>query len=62
MVGEEIHDRTLDPPGNHMLAIGAHKELSPFGSDPQRLIDQIQRQDGLSFIAHPIEDPLPTLW
>jgi hypothetical protein len=58
MVGEEIHDRQLDPPGNHMLAIGAQKELSPFGKDPQKLIDQIQRNDGLSFIAHPIEDPL----
>ena len=58
MVGEEVHDRTLDPPGNHMLAIGAQKELSPFGKDPQRLIDQIERNDGLSFIAHPIEDPL----
>jgi hypothetical protein len=58
LVGEEIHDRTLDPPGNHMLAIGARKELSPLGEHPQRLIDQIQRSDGLSFIAHPIEDPL----
>jgi len=58
LVGEEIHDRMLDPPGNHLLAIGAGKELSPFGADPQRLIDQIRRGDGLSFIAHPIEDPL----
>ena len=58
LVGEEVHDRTLDPPGNHMLAFGAQKELSPFGKDPQRLIDQIKRNDGLSFIAHPIEDPL----
>jgi hypothetical protein len=58
LVGEEIHDRALDPPGNHLLAIGARKELSPFGEHPQRLIDQIQRSEGLSFIAHPIEDPL----
>jgi hypothetical protein len=58
LVGEEIHDRTLDPPGNHLLAIGARKELSPFGEDPQRLIDQIKRSEGLSFIAHPVEDAL----
>ena len=58
LVGEEVHDRTLDPPGNHLLAIGARKELSPFGEHPQRLIDQVQRGEGLSFIAHPIEDPL----
>lgn len=59
LVGEEVHDRQLNPPGNHMLAIGAHKELSQFAQTPQRLIDQIQRSEGLSFIAHPIEDPLP---
>lgn len=59
MVGEEVHDRTLDPPGNHLLALGAQKELSPFGKDSQRLIDQIEKNGGLSFIAHPIEDPLP---
>ncbi len=58
MVGEEIHDRTLDPPGNHLLAIGAGRELSPYAENPQRLIDQINRTDGLSFLAHPIEDPL----
>lgn len=59
LIGEEIHDRQLDPPGSHMLAIGAARELAPFGADPQRLIDQIRRNEGLSFIAHPIEDPLP---
>jgi len=58
LVGEEIHDRTLNPPGNHLLAINARKELSPYGDSPQQLIDQINRGDGLSFIAHPIEDPL----
>lgn len=58
LVGEEIHNRLLNPPGSHMLAIGAGKELAPFAADPQRLIDQIRRNEGLSFIAHPIEDPL----
>ena len=61
MVGEEVHDRTLNPPGNHMLAIGAQKELSPFGTDPQRLIDQIQKNGGLSFIAHPHRRSLTAL-
>jgi hypothetical protein len=58
LVGEEIHDRTLDPPGNHLLAINAGKEVSPYAHDPQQLIDQIHRSNGLAFIAHPIEDPL----
>jgi hypothetical protein len=58
LVGEEVHDRTLDPPSNHMLVIGAQKEMSPYADNPQRLIDQIQRSHGLSFIAHPVEDAL----
>ena len=58
LVGEEIHDRSLDPPGNHLLVIGANKEMTPFISNPQRLIDQVGRSGGLSFLAHPIEDPL----
>jgi len=58
LVGEEVHDRTLIPPGNHMLAIGANRELSKFAPSPQQLVGQIRRSKGLSFIAHPVEDPL----
>lgn len=58
LVGEEIHDRMLNPPGNHMLVINARKEMSLYGDSPQQLIDQIHRSDGLSFLAHPVEDPL----
>jgi hypothetical protein len=58
LVGEEIHDRQLNPPGNHTLVINARKEMSQYGDSPQKLIDQIHRSDGLSFLAHPIEDPL----
>ena len=58
LVGEEVHDRYLDPPGNHMLVIGAHKEMAPYCQMPQRLIDQVNRSNGLSFIAHPVEDAL----
>lgn len=58
LVGEEIHDRALEPPGNHMLVVNAQKEMLPFSQEPQRLIDQINRSGGLSFIAHPVEDAL----
>jgi len=58
LVGEEIHDRSLSPGGNHMLSIGTQKEMSPFSQNPQRLINQIKQNGGLSFIAHPIEDSL----
>lgn len=58
LVGEEVHDRGLDPPGNHMLILGQNKELSPFAKNPQRLIDQVNLGNGLTFIAHPVEDSL----
>jgi len=58
LVGEEVHDRQLNPPGNHLLVIGANKEMAPFASDSQQLINQVKKRNGLSFIAHPIEDPL----
>ena len=58
LVGEEVHDRTLTPPGNHLLAIGQTKELAPYAQEPQRLIDQVNLGNGLSFLAHPIEDKL----
>lgn len=58
MVGEEVHDRYLQPPGNHLLVLGTGQEMSPYAADPQRLIDTINRLQGLSFIAHPNEDAL----
>jgi hypothetical protein len=58
LVGEEVHDRSLNPPGNHMLVIGAQKEMSPFSAEPQRLINQVNLNQGLSILAHPVEDPL----
>ena len=58
LVGEEIHDRTLIPAKNHMLVIGAGREMSAYGQNPQQLIDQVRKVDGLTFIAHPIDPPL----
>ena len=58
IVGEEVHDRRLIPPGNHMLVVGQTKELSPYAQESQRLIDQVNLGNGLSFIAHPFEDSL----
>ncbi|MGI6249875.1 MAG: CehA/McbA family metallohydrolase [Anaerolineaceae bacterium] len=59
LVGEEIHDRTLQPGANHLIAIGHNKELSRFAPDPQQLIDQIEQAGGMSFIAHPNDPSLP---
>jgi hypothetical protein len=58
IVGEEVHDRKLTPPGNHLLILGADREMSPFADEPQHLINQVDRSGGLSFLAHPDEDDL----
>jgi hypothetical protein len=58
LIGEEVHDPTLKNGCNHMLIFGADRELSPYYNDPQQLIDQANRNGGLTFIAHPVEDEL----
>ncbi|MBN1310667.1 MAG: PHP domain-containing protein [Anaerolineae bacterium] len=59
LVGEEIHDARRDSQANHMLVYGADKELSQFASNPQRLIDEANKQDGFCYLAHPIERAAP---
>jgi hypothetical protein len=59
LVGEEVHDRTLDPQRNHMLVLGADRELTRFSPQPQQLINQARQADGLTFIAHPHDAPMP---
>lgn len=58
LVGEEVHDRTRSPQKNHLLVIGAQREMSNYAPNPQNLIDQVYRAGGLSFIAHPNESAL----
>jgi hypothetical protein len=55
LVGEEVHDQTRTPQKNHLLVFNASQEMATFASDPQNLVDQIHRADGLSFIAHPYD-------
>lgn len=57
--GEEIHDQGLSESHNHLIVLGAGRELSTYASNPQQLIDMVNRSDGLSFIAHPYEDAMP---
>jgi hypothetical protein len=59
LTGEEIHDRAHQPQLNHLLVFGANRELAAYAGHPQRLIEQVQRAEGLSFIAHPFDRPLP---
>jgi hypothetical protein len=55
LVGEEVHDVRRIPQVNHLLIYGAEKELAPQASDPQALIDEVNRLGGVCFLAHPFE-------
>lgn len=59
LVGEEIHDRRRVPQKNHMLVLGANRELSHLAPNPQQLIDQVKSVKGISFLAHPVDPALP---
>jgi hypothetical protein len=59
LVGEEVHDVRRDPQANHLLVLGADKELAQYAPDTQELIDQVVAADGLCFIAHPHEKSAP---
>lgn len=61
LVGEEVHDRARDPQKNHLLIIGAGRELSIYARDPQQLIHQARSAGGLTFIAHPTDPPMRAL-
>ncbi|MFN2111676.1 MAG: CehA/McbA family metallohydrolase [Anaerolineales bacterium] len=59
LVGEEIHDNNTPARNNHLLVFGIQEELAGLAGDTQKLIDEINRQSGLSFIAHPIDPAAP---
>jgi hypothetical protein len=61
LVGEEIHDTTRDPQKNHMLVIGAGRELAPFAPNPQRLLEAVNQAGGVAFLAHPVEISAPAI-
>lgn len=61
LTGEEVHDQNRDPQKNHTLVIGAEKEMAGFASDPQTLINEVNKAGGLSFLAHPYEFDLPMI-
>ncbi len=58
LVGEEVHDRMRDPQKNHLLVFGADREMTVYAPNPQKLIDQVYKAGGLSFLAHPYDPEL----
>lgn len=61
IVGEEIHNRTRQPQKNHLLAFGHQREMTGFAESPQRLIDAVQANGGLTFLAHPVDPAAPAV-
>ncbi len=59
LVGEEVHDQARDPQKNHLLVFNTRREMASFARDPQRLIDEVNKSGGMSFLAHPMEMDLP---
>jgi predicted metal-dependent phosphoesterase TrpH len=55
LIGEEVHDQARNPQKNHLLVLGAEREVATFASDPQNLIDNVRGAQGLSFLAHPFD-------
>jgi hypothetical protein len=55
LVGQEVHDAMSLQPGNHLLCLGVHKDITSLASHPQQLIDAVNAQGALAILAHPIE-------
>ena len=54
LVGEELHDPAR-PHANHLLALGAGRDLAPVEGTLQQRIDAVRATGGLAFLAHPID-------
>lgn len=61
LVGEEIHDQARQPQKNHLLVLGADRELAQYAAEPQRLIDAARQAGGLTFLAHPVDPSAPAV-
>lgn len=56
LVGQEVHDQSRHPQKNHVLALGAERDVAVFAGEAQLLLDAIRNAGGLAFLAH-IHDP-----
>ncbi len=55
LLGEEVHDQARNPQKNHLLALGANREMATFAPNAQNLINNIRSANGMSFLAHPFD-------
>jgi hypothetical protein len=61
LVGEEVHDQGRNPQKNHLLIIGADRELASFAHNTRLLLDNVRKSGGISFLAHPIDPHAPAV-
>jgi hypothetical protein len=59
LMGEEVHDPRRSPQVNHYLCLGVSRGVSQYAPQPQALINAVNRDGGVGFIAHPIERSAP---
>lgn len=57
LMGQEIHDPYRETEVNHLLCHFVTSDLNDLADRPQQLIDRVLEQDGLCFLAHPLERP-----
>jgi hypothetical protein len=57
-IGEEVHNQARIPQKSHLLVFNAGRELARSAANPQLLVDMVNQNGGLSFIAHPIDPEL----
>lgn len=58
LTGEEIHDRKRIKQNNHCLVYGVSSEMAKYAEDPQQLIDAVNAENGMTFLAHPFDKPI----
>jgi len=54
MVGMEVNEAC-----NHYLALDVEKTIENNENDPQKVVDEVNRQNGIGVIAHPVEKGSP---
>lgn len=59
LTGEEIHDRFRLPQVNHCLVYNIKREMCEYAPDPQKLINAVRKEGGLTFLAHPYDQLIP---
>jgi hypothetical protein len=59
LMGIEVNDTRLVPECNHYLCLGVNRDLSDYAPDPQALINAVNEDGGVGFIAHPFERAAP---